>query len=145
MEQHYDVSVFSEQELRGTMGLDALQSEKSLYDLLVVDSCTEKRFAEQLERQEAVEVYTKLPRGFYINTPVGKYNPDWAIVFREGDVKHIYFVAETKGSEQIMQLRAVEQAKIECARRHFATIADSTVKFDVVKDYETLYNSVIQN
>lgn len=145
MEQQYDANIFSEQELRGRIGLDALPSEKSLYDLVVVDSQgTEKHFAEQLEQQDAVEVYTKLPRGFYINTPVGKYNPDWAIVFREGAVKHIYFVAETKGSEEITQLRAVERAKIECASRHFASISDNQITFDVVKDYATLYNKVMQ-
>ena len=146
MNQEYDVSIFSEQELRGRIGIDAIQSEKSLYDLVVVDSQgVEKHFAEQLEQQDAVEVYTKLPRGFYINTPVGKYNPDWAIVFREGEVKHIYFVAETKGSEDITQLRAVEHAKIECASRHFASISDSKLKFGVVKNYETLYNKVMQD
>lgn len=146
MNQEYDVSIFSEQELRGRIGIDAIQSEKSLYDLVIVDSQgVEKHFAEQLEQQDAVEVYTKLPRGFYINTPVGKYNPDWAIVFREGEVKHIYFVAETKGSEDITQLRAVEHAKIECASRHFASISDSKLKFGVVKNYETLYNKVMQD
>lgn len=146
MNQEYDVSIFSEQELRGRIGIDAIQSEKSLYDLVVVDSQgVEKHFAEQLEQQDAVEVYTKLPRGFYINTPVGKYNPDWAIVFREGEVKHIYFVAETKGSEDITQLRAVEHAKIECANRHFASISDSKLKFGVVKNYKTLYNKVMQD
>ncbi|CAI9429554.1 Restriction endonuclease subunit R [Candidatus Ornithobacterium hominis] len=146
MNQEYDVSIFSEQELRGRIGIDAIQSEKSLYDLVIVDSQgVEKHFAEELEQQDAVEVYTKLPRGFYINTPVGKYNPDWAIVFREGEVKHIYFVAETKGSEDITQLRAVEHAKIECASRHFASISDSKLKFGVVKNYETLYNKVMQD
>lgn len=145
MNQEYDASIFSGQELRGRIGIDAIQSEKSLYDLVVVDSQgVEKRFAEELEQQDAVEVYTKLPRGFYINTPLGKYNPDWAIVFREGEVKHIYFVAETKGSEDITQLRAVEHAKIECASRHFASISDSKLKFGVVKNYETLYNKVMQ-
>ena len=144
LEQRHEANIFSEQELRGRIGIDAIQSEKSLYDLVVVDSQgIEKSFAEQLEQQEAVEVYTKLPRGFYINTPVGKYNPDWAIVFREGEVKHIYFVAETKGSEDITQLRAVEYAKIECASRHFASISDSQIKFGVVKNYETLYNKVM--
>lgn len=146
MEQHYDVNIFSEQELRGRIGIDAIKSEKSLYDLVVVDSQgIEKQFAEQLEQQQAVEVYTKLPRGFYINTPVGKYNPDWAIVFREGEMKHIYFVAETKGTEDITQLRKVEEAKIKCASRHFASISNSQIKFGVVKNYDSLYNKVMQD
>lgn len=145
MDQQYDADIFSAQELRGRIDIDAIRSDKSLYDLVVVDSQgVEKRFAEELEQQEMVEVYTKLPRGFYISTPMGKYNPDWAIAFREGSVKHIYFVAETKGSEDVTQLREVEQNKIECARRHFASISDSTVKFDVVSSYSTLYNKVMK-
>ncbi|WP_315023174.1 DEAD/DEAH box helicase family protein [Alloprevotella tannerae] len=146
LDQHYESDIFSEQELRGHIGIDAIQSEKSLYDLVVVDSQgVEKQFAEELERQDEVEVYTKLPRGFYINTPVGKYNPDWAIVFKEGAVKHIYFVAETKGSEEITQLRGVERAKIACAVHHFASISDSQLKFGVVKSYEKLKNIVMQD
>lgn len=145
LDQRYEASIFSEQELRGRIDVNAIRSEKSLYDLVVVDSQgVEKRFAEQLEKQNIVEVYTKLPRGFYINTPLGKYNPDWAIVFREGAVKHIYFVAETKGTEDLTQLRAVEEAKIKCAERHFASISDSQLKFGVVKDYDSLYNKVMQ-
>lgn len=145
LDQRYEASIFSERELRGRIDVNAIRSEKSLYDLVVVDSQgVEKRFAEQLEQQDIVEVYTKLPRGFYINTPLGKYNPDWAIVFREGAVRHIYFVAETKGSEDLTQLRAVEEAKIRCAERHFASISDSQLKFGVVKDYDSLYNKVMQ-
>lgn len=145
MDQQYEADIFAAQELRGRIDIDAFRSTKSLYDLVVVDSQgVEKRFAEELEQQEMVEVYTKLPRGFYISTPMGKYNPDWAIAFREGSVKHIYFVAETKGSEDTTQLREVEQNKIECARRHFASISDSTVKFDVVSSYSSLYNKVMK-
>lgn len=145
LNQTHKVSIFSQQELRGRIGIDALQSKKSLYDLVVVDSQgVEKNFAEQLECQEAVEVYTKLPRGFYISTPVGRYNPDWAIVFRDEEVKHIYFVAETKGSAQVTQLRAVESAKIECARRHFSSISEDQIKYGVVTNYSELYDMVTQ-
>ena len=145
MDQQYEADIFATQELRGRIDIDAFRSTKSLYDLVVVDSQgVEKRFAKELEQQEMVEVYTKLPRGFYISTPMGKYNPDWAIAFREGSVKHIYFVVETKGSEDVTQQREVEQNKIECARRHFASISDSTVKFDVVSSYSSLYNKVMK-
>ena len=127
--------------------MNAIESDKSLYDLVVVDSAgTEKPFAEMLEAENDVEVYTKLPRGFYINTPMGHYNPDWAVVFREGTVKHIYFIAETKGKSQhalkSANLRGTEYSKIECARRHFASISDSTVKYDVVTTYADMYNIV---
>lgn len=140
----YDMDIFTENTIRGKLGINAMESAKSLYDIVVVDSLgIEKNFAETLEKEDAVEVYTKLPRGFYINTPMGHYNPDWAIAFKEGSVKHIYFIAETKGNDwQESQLRGVEDAKIECARRHFATISDSKVVYGVAKDYQTLYNLV---
>ena len=89
-------------------------------------------------------VYVKLPKGFYISTPVGKYNPDWAIAFNEKEVKHVYFVAETKGSLSSMQLRLIEEAKIHCAREHFKAISTEDVKYDVVDDYETLMEMVMK-
>ena len=140
----YDMDIFTESTIRGKLGINALESAKSLYDIVVVDSQgTEKNFAEALEKEDAVEVYTKLPRGFYINTPMGHYNPDWAVAFKEGSVKHIYFIAETKGNDwQESQLRGSEDAKIECARRHFAAISDSKVVYGVAKDYQSLYNLV---
>lgn len=139
--QMYDKKIFYDQELRGRVGVDALKSEKSLYDLVVVDSLgTEMEFAKELENHEEVEVYTKLPRSFYINTPAGRYNPDWAIVFREGTVKHVYFVAETKGSESMLQLREIERIKIECARKHFDAISGGKLKFDIVTSYTSLCN-----
>lgn len=142
-EQTFDTDLFTVDEVRGVVDDDAMMSEKSLYDLVVVDSKgTEMDFAKHLENNEDVEVYTKLPRGFYINTPLGHYNPDWAVVFREGSVKHVYFIAETKGSMREVDLREAEKSKIECARRHFASLSNSTVKYDVVQSYQDLYNIV---
>jgi type III restriction enzyme len=140
----FDTEIFSEATLRGTLGKDAIPSAKSLYDLVVVDSQgVEKSFAESLEAEDDVVVYSKLPGGFYINTPMGKYNPDWAVAFREGSVKHVYFVAETKGNDiDPSQLRRAEDAKIECARRHFAAISSGDVVYSVVKTYQDLYNAV---
>ena len=144
LDQSYDTSIFTDVTIKGEIGVNALQSTKSLYDLVVVDSQgIEKDFAKDLELNDEVVVYTKLPRGFYINTPVGRYNPDWAIVFN-GDVKHVYFVAETKGSLNSAQLREIERTKIECARRHFEAISNSAVKYDVVSNYKELYNLVTQ-
>jgi len=137
--QMYSQAIFEDQELRGSIGIDALESEKALYDLIVVDSVgTEMEFAKELEKHKEVEVYTKLPRSFYVNTPAGRYNPDWAIVFREGTVSHVYFVAETKGSESMLQLREIERIKIECARKHFEKISGGNLKFDVVTSYASL-------
>ena len=142
----FDSDIFEEAAIRGTIGKDAIESTKSLYDLVVVDSQgIEKSFAESLEKEDDVVVYTKLPRGFYINTPMGKYNPDWAVAFREGSVKHVYFVAETKGNDiEISQLRKAEDAKIECARRHFTAISTGEVVYSVVRSYQDLYNAVMK-
>ena len=85
-----------------------------------------------------VVVYAKLPRGFYISTPTGKYNPDWAIVLDKEKVKHIYFIAETKGSEKESDLRSVEKLKIHCATEHFKAISGTEVKFDVIQNYGKL-------
>lgn len=142
----FDTSIFEEATLRGTLGKDAIESQKSLYDMVVVDSQgIELSFAKSLENNNDIVVYSKLPRGFYINTPMGKYNPDWAVVFREGSVKHIYSVAETKGNTiEVSQLRNAEDAKIECARRHFAAISTGEVVYSVVKTYQDLYNAVMK-
>ena len=144
MEERFETDIFAESTLKGKLGINAIESSKSLYDLVVVDSQgIEKKFAEDLEAHDDVVVYTKLPRGFYINTPMGKYNPDWAIALKEGDVKHIYFVAETKGSLESGQLRGTEAAKIECARQHFQTISSGDIKYDVVTCYSELMNAVM--
>ncbi len=82
----------------------------------------ERKFAENLDGAEEVFIYAKLPKGFYIPTPVGHYSPDWAIVFHEGKVKHIYFVAETKGTMESLNLRPIEKSKIDCAKKLFAKI-----------------------
>jgi type III restriction enzyme len=140
----YDQDIFTASTLRGKLGENAMKSKKSLYDLVVVDSQGEMKFAEELEKHDEVEVYTKLPSGFYINTPMGHYNPDWAVVFKEGSVKHVYFIAETKGNTLETELRDVEKAKIECARRHFASISSSDVTYDVVDSYENLYSKVLK-
>ncbi|OUM87454.1 MAG: hypothetical protein BAA01_12680 [Bacillus thermozeamaize] len=87
-------------------------------------------------------IRAKLPRGFFIPTPLGNYNPDWAIVFKEGEVKTIFFIAETKGSMESLELREVEKAKIECARRHFAKLNTGRLKYDVVNSYEKLMEIV---
>lgn len=147
LEATFDSNIFTENTLRGKLGINAIESEKSLYDLVVVDSWnTERPFAEALEHEQDVEVYTKLPRGFYINTPMGHYNPDWAVVFKEGSVKHIYFVAETKGASKYLvkgsNISSIEDAKIECASRHFASISGSNVKYDVVRSFGELYDIV---
>jgi hypothetical protein len=124
--------------------VNAIKANKHLYDHIVYDSSNEKAFAESLDVSTDVAVYVKLPDGFYISTPVGHYNPDWAIAFYEGNIKHIYFVAETKGSMNSMQLRMIEDAKIHCAREHFKAISSGNVVYDVVDSYQSLLNKVMR-
>lgn len=138
----FEADVFTKNTLSGKLGENAIPVEKHVYDYVVTDSKIERAFAKELDVSNEVRVYAKLPRGFFIPTPMGNYNPDWAIVFKEGDVKHIYFIAETKGSMESMELREVEKAKIECARKHFAKLNTGQLKYDVVNSYEKLLEIV---
>jgi len=140
----FGTEIFTEPDLKkGALGVNAMAAKRHLYDYVIYDSDRERRFAAELEaHSREVEVYVKLPRGFYISTPVGKYNPDWAIAFYEGKVKHIYFVAETKGDMSTMELRGIENAKAHCAREHFRAISGENVKYDVVDSYDRLWELV---
>lgn len=141
-EAEYSTDIFADSSIKGRLGINAIKTKKHIYDHLVFDSITERQFASELDVSAEVAVYVKLPNTFYISTPVGKYNPDWAIAFFEGQVKHIYFVAETKGSMDSMQLKPIEQSKIECAKRHFKAISDEKVMYHVVNSYSDLLNIV---
>lgn len=142
MDEKYGIDVFTDPTIKGKLGVNAMKANKHLYDHIVYDSTNEKEFAEELDTNTNVAVYAKLPDGFYISTPVGHYNPDWAIAFYEGTVKHIYFIAETKGSMDSMQLRLIEESKIHCAREHFKAISNSEVVYDVVDSYKALLDIV---
>ncbi len=120
----------------------AYKANRHVYDYVVTDSNIERKFVERLEVEKEVIVYAKLPKSFFIPTPVGNYNPDWAIAFNENDVKHVYFVAETKGSMSSMELRGTEDAKIECAKEFFNTIATDKLQYGVVDSYEELLTLV---
>ena len=144
LDERYGVNVFTDPTIKGKLGVNAMKADKHLYDHIVYDSTNERDFAADLDANTDVAVYVKLPDGFYISTPVGKYNPDWAIAFYEGNVKHIYFVAETKGSMNSMQLRLIEQSKIHCAREHFKAISSGNVVYDVVDSYKSLLEKVMK-
>jgi len=144
IEAVYDTSIFTEPTIKGSLKTNAMATQKHLYDYVIYDSTNERRFAEELESSEEVAVYVKLPAGFAIKTPVGEYRPDWAIAFNQDQVKHIYFVAETKGSMSSMQLRQIEAAKIHCAKEHFKAISTNDVKYEVVDSYDTLMNIVMK-
>lgn len=119
---------------------------KHIQDYVFTDGLAQKsverRFAEELDGAKEVCVYAKLPRGFQIPTPVGNYSPDWAIAFNEGMVKHIYFVAETKGTLESLQLRPIEQAKIKCARKLFNELSTSKVRYHDVVDYQQMLDII---
>jgi Restriction endonuclease len=142
LNDQFEKEIFTKNTLSARLDEQALPAEKHIYDFVVTDSRIERDFARELETSQEVQVYAKLPKGFFIPTPVGNYNPDWAIVFKEGDVKHIYFIAETKGSMESMELREVEKAKIECARRHFEKLNNGQLQYDVVDSYEKLMEIV---
>lgn len=135
LEDRYGTDIFTEPTIKGKLGMNAMKAKRHLYDHIVYDSTNEQKFAEQLDTNKDVAVYVKLPSGFYISTPVGRYNPDWAIAFYEGSVKHIYFIAETKGTLDTMKLNHItptEQAKIDCAKAHFKAISTDDVVYSVV-------------
>jgi type III restriction enzyme len=119
-----------------------VKKNRSVCDYVFTDSAVERKFVDELDTDTKIEVYAKLPKAFAIPTPVGDYNPDWAIAFRQGSVKHIYFVAETKGSMSSLELREIEKSKIDCARRFFAKITSDQVKYDVVDSYTKLMELV---
>ena len=121
---------------------NSINLQKHIYDHLTSDSNIETEFAKALEQSVEVVVYAKLPKNFYITTPVGRYSPDWAIVFDKEKVRYIYFVAETKGSDSSMDLRGTEKLKIHCAKVHFEEIAGTEVKYDVVNSYDKLMELV---
>lgn len=144
LDERYGTDIFTEPTIKGKLGVNAMKAQKHLYDHIVYDSTNERDFATDLDTNTNVAVYVKLPDGFYISTPVGHYNPDWAIAFYEGTVKHIYFVAETKGSMSSMQLRLIEESKIHCAREHFKAISSENIVYDVVDSYQALLDKVMK-
>lgn len=140
LEGKFDSDIFT-QEKHGTIDR-AFEGKKSIVDYVFTDSEGEREFVGKIDTAKEVAVYAKLPKGFHIPTPVGNYSPDWAIAFQEGEVKHIYFVAETKGSMSSMDLREIEKGKIACAEKLFAQISTSNVKYGKVDSFETLMDIV---
>lgn len=131
-----------------TAGMDsknyskAFRAEKHIQNYVftdgIVERSVERKFAQDLDVADEVSVYAKLPKSFSIPTPVGNYSPDWAIAFNEGSVKHIYFIAETKGTMESLNLRPIEQAKISCAKKLFNEISTTKVKYHDIDSYQSL-------
>lgn len=143
IEGQYDSAIFTAE--KSSQSFDkAFLAKKAIQDYVFTDGSAEKsierKFAEDLDAAEEVCVYAKLPRTFKIPTPVGNYSPDWAIAFYEGTVKHIFFVAETKGTMESLNLRPIEQAKIACAKKLFNEMSTSNVRYHDVDSYQSLLN-----
>ena len=146
VEDKFDLDIFTAGLTKQDFSKAGDKLQRHIYDYVLTDSNIERQFVKELDTSSEVVVYAKLPRGFLIPTPVGDYNPDWAISFKEGAVKHVYFVAETKGSMSSMDLREIEKTKIKCARKFFDDInekfASEQVKYDVVDSFGKLMELV---
>ena len=141
-EQQYDTSIFTNEKSRQSVD-NAYEAKKHILDYVFTDSKGERKFAEDLDSANEVCVYARLPRTFKIPTPVGHYAPDWAVAFHDGmGVKHIFFVAETKGSLQSMDLKGAEKAKIACAKKLFNELSTSKVRYHEVTDYQNMLNEI---
>ena len=139
-QQVYDSAIFTAEKTGDFT--KAFRAEKHIQDYVFTDGTAEKsverRFAEDMDKASEVCVYAKLPKGFSIPTPVGNYSPDWAIAFNAGTVKHIFFIAETKGTMESLNLRPIEQAKISCAKRLFNELSTEDVVYHDVDSYQSL-------
>lgn len=142
--QLYDTDIFTINNFKWSLKENILEVEKHIYDYVKTDSKTERIFAWELESWN-VSVYAKLPSWFKIPTPVWEYNPDWAIVFDSEYVKYIYFIAETKGSMSSLDLKWNESLKIDYARKHFESLNNSDVKYDVIHTYDDLIDKVFKS
>jgi type III restriction enzyme len=146
VEDKFDLDIFTSGMTKQDFSKAGDKLKHCINDYVLTDSNVEREFVKDLDTCTDIVVYAKLPKGFQIPTPVGEYNPDWAISFREGSVKHVYFVAETKGSMSSMVLNEIEKTKIKCARKFFDEInkkySPENVKYDVVNNFGTLMEIV---
>ncbi len=141
LDQTYSDDIFTINSFKGSLRENIDEVKKHIYDYVKTDSKIERQFAKDLETGE-VSVYAKLPDGFKIPTPIGNYNPDWAIVFDAKDIKYVYFIAETKGTMNTLELKKSEELKIEYARKHFAALGNTDIKYDVLRSYQDLLQLV---
>ena len=131
--------IFNDEAMYGYTDRNLLEvdSDKNIYDHVIYDSEIERDFALEAENDDDVILYAKLPDQFKIDTPIGSYNPDWAVVLNSDEGEKVYFVAETKGTENINDLKGSEKKKILCGRKHFEVI-DTGINYEVVKTLRSL-------
>jgi type III restriction enzyme len=140
-EDRHDSDIFTREKKEDLS--KGFKARHHIYDYVFTDSTVERNFVGELDASAEVVVYAKLPKTFFIPTPVGNYNPDWAIAFKQGEVKHVYFIAETKGDLSSLQLRDIEKSKIACARKFFAKITNDQVRYEAVDSYGKLMELVM--
>ncbi|MDN5304940.1 MAG: type restriction enzyme [Fusobacteriaceae bacterium] len=152
IDDSFSNDIFTINNFKGKLEENTIEVKKHIYDYLQFDSIVEKEFAKNgLEKGEQIEVYAKLPKTFKINTPIGNYNPDWAIVINDNNEKHIYFIAETKGSMESMDLRQKESLKIKYAQKHFEAINNylkskgKKVKYEHINNFDNLMKKTFEN
>lgn len=136
-EEYYVQEIFDSSELLANLDRNAIQVEHSVYDYLIYDSGVESRFAKSLDEDPDVKMFFKIPARFKIETPIGSYNPDWAVFLEKDGVEKLYFVLETKGTTSLFDLRTKEKLKIHCGKQHFAALEDG-IEFseEPVKDWK---------
>ena len=139
-EHYYAQELFEQEELRGYLKNMLSETTKSVYEQVVYDSGTEADFAKDLEMNDAIKVYAKLPGWFRVPTPLGSYNPDWAVLVEQDGAERLYLVVETKGSLFEEDLRHTEGAKIKCGKAHFAALQaqESPARYVVARSVENL-------
>ncbi len=142
--QTYDSDIFTINNFGGVLGEDIMEVKRHVYDYLKTDSKVETDFADRLETNDDILVYAKLPTWFKIPTPIGNYNPDWAVVFDRDDVRYIYFIVETKWDLNSLELKQKEKMKIEYAKKHFEALGHSDVKYGAVDSFDQLMNDVLR-
>ena len=142
-EFYYAQTLFQEKELTGYLK-NMIRSHKSVYEQVVYESQTESKFASELEANSAVKVYAKLPGWFKVPTPLGSYNPDWAVLVDSDEGERLYLVVETKGSVYLSDLRQTEESKIACGRAHFSALkaAESSARYQVATSVDELLAAV---
>lgn len=142
IDDFYSQELFKNDELFGYLERNMIESEHSVYDHIIYDSEVEKNFALSLDNDPDVKLYTKLPGWFKIKTPLGNYNPDWAVMIdKDGETK-MYFVVETKGTTEYLGIKPSEKAKIDCGRKHFKALGDN-IHFDVSDSYKNFKEDVV--
>ena len=142
-DETYTNDIFTISNFKCNLNSDTIEVKKHIYDYLKSDSNVEKEFARAMDNGQII-VYAKLPNEFKIPTPMGTYNPDWAVVFERVDRKNIYFVAETKGNCEELQLKGAENLKIQSAKRYFECLNDEDIIYDCVNNYGELVNKILK-